>query len=236
LSIINTYLSPKRPGSTDPVDLTDKFNWIELLLDISPSGSGTAKTIVQISPLGEVYNAYYNLHSIRIDARKNKDGVVEENIDITSRMSYLLGFTKPVNQDYIQNESIVGDIFSPQEHLSTVNRVLLMSDSLCQILKTNYVYLSINDFTNKSHNQFITAFNKSPMDPNILERISFRGHSYYNLLSFDNMITVSEPRNYFGPVDIKSLHIRIYDEYGKIVDLNNADFSFCLNLKVLYDL
>ena len=74
------------------------------------------------------------------------------------------------------------------------------------------------------------------MDPNILARISFRGHSYYNLLSFDNMTTVSEPRNYFGPVDIKSLHIRIYDEYGKIVDLNNADFSFCLNLKVLYDL
>lgn len=235
ITIINTFLSPKIPNSTDPVDINDKFNWIEFLLDISPSGSGTAKTVVQISKLGEIYKAYYNLHSIRIDARKNKDGVIQENTDITTRLPYLLGFTKPVNQDMIHSELVIGDEFSYEQGKSTSNRVLLMSDSLCQILKTTYVYLSINDYTN-NYNQFITAFNKAPMDPNILARISFRGHSYYNLVSNDDMVLVTQPRKYFGPIDIKTLHIRLYDEYGKIIDMNNGDFSFCLNLKILYDL
>ena len=74
------------------------------------------------------------------------------------------------------------------------------------------------------------------MDPNILARISFRGHSYYNLVTNDDMNLLTEPRKYFGPVDIKALHIRLYDEYGKIINMNNGDFSFCLNLKILYDL
>jgi hypothetical protein len=46
----------------------------------------------------------------------------------------------------------------------------------------------------------------------------------------------SEPRKYFGPVDIQRLKIQIVDEYGKILNMNNSNFSFCLNLKMLYDL
>jgi len=47
---------------------------------------------------------------------------------------------------------------------------------------------------------------------------------------------VTEPRNYFGPVDIQRLRIRIYDERGNILNMNNANFSFCLDFKMLYDL
>ena len=28
----------------------------------------------------------------------------------------------------------------------------------------------------------------------------------------------------------------IYDEFGRIVDINNADYSFTLELEVIYDL
>ena len=47
---------------------------------------------------------------------------------------------------------------------------------------------------------------------------------------------VSEPREYFGPVDIQKLRIRLFDEHGRILQMNNANYSFCLNLKILYDL
>jgi hypothetical protein len=47
---------------------------------------------------------------------------------------------------------------------------------------------------------------------------------------------VSEPRRYFGPVDIQRLQIRLLDEHGRVLQMNNANFSFCLNLKTVYDL
>jgi hypothetical protein len=47
---------------------------------------------------------------------------------------------------------------------------------------------------------------------------------------------ITTPREYFGPVDIQNLTIQLLDEYGRIVDLNNMDFSFCLTLTTSYDL
>ena len=43
-------------------------------------------------------------------------------------------------------------------------------------------------------------------------------------------------RIYFGPTDISKLHIKLFDEFGRIVDLNNGDYSFTLDIDVLYDL
>ena len=34
---------------------------------------------------------------------------------------------------------------------------------------------------------------------------------------------------YFGPVDIQRLTIQILDEYGRVLDLNNMDWSFVLS-------
>jgi hypothetical protein len=48
--------------------------------------------------------------------------------------------------------------------------------------------------------------------------------------------STTEPRRYFGPVDIQKLHIQVYDDHGRILNMNNANFSFCLMVKMLYDL
>jgi hypothetical protein len=37
-------------------------------------------------------------------------------------------------------------------------------------------------------------------------------------------------------VDIQKLNIQLLDEYGRIIDLNNMDYSFCLSLQSIYDL
>jgi hypothetical protein len=48
-------------------------------------------------------------------------------------------------------------------------------------------------------------------------------------------VIVSEPRKYFGPVDIQRIRIRLFDEYGRTLYMNSADYSFCLSLKMMYD-
>lgn len=53
----------------------------------------------------------------------------------------------------------------------------------------------------------------------------------------DGMKTILYPKRiYFGPTNINKLHIKIYDEYGRILDVNNGDLSIELECEILYDL
>ncbi len=43
-------------------------------------------------------------------------------------------------------------------------------------------------------------------------------------------------REYFGPVNIDRLRVQLLDDYGRVVDLNNVDYSFTLEIEQIYDL
>jgi len=73
------------------------------------------------------------------------------------------------------------------------------------------------------------------LNKNILARISLQG-SVFDFLSKDNFNLITSPRQYFGPVDIQKLQIQLLDEYGRILNLNNMDYSFCITFQTIYDL
>lgn len=213
ITVINSYLSPKKPGGTSTEILypNDVFSYIELTLDISPSGSGTGKILVQITDFG--LQLGISITNIVLDFTKNVNGV-QDNIDITSKLGWSLGFSKSF---------YTGTNF-------------YQSDTVCDTMKTRYIYMAIDDYNNCVNDHFLSAFNKASINSNIIARVSLRGSNYFALVSPDNLGMITEPRKYFGPVDIQRLHIRLYDEYGRILQMNNNDFSFCLTFKILYDL
>jgi hypothetical protein len=45
---------------------------------------------------------------------------------------------------------------------------------------------------------------------------------------------MSSPREYFGPVNIERLGIKLLDDKGALVDLNGSDWSFIIKVKQLY--
>jgi hypothetical protein len=188
----------------------DIFSYIKFSLDIKSDGSGTSK--VKISPTG-VYAE--NIDSISLDFRKNIKGLIDRSIPYYYRIGTNLGFTKP---DYNSN-----------------NTNFLESESIINPLAIRYLYLLVNDYNNNVNEHFIGTFNKSLMTGNILARISIHG-SYFSIMKNDEFNITSEPRKYFGPVDIQKLHIRLCDEFGRTIDLNHSDFSFCLNFRLIYDL
>ena len=51
----------------------------------------------------------------------------------------------------------------------------------------------------------------------------------------DNNNPLTKTRKYNGPVNIKKIHIKILDKFGNIVDLNNMDFSFTIEVEILYE-
>jgi hypothetical protein len=79
-----------------------------------------------------------------------------------------------------------------------------------------------------------SAFNSSILSKNILARISVKG-TVFSILSDDAKHITSNTREYFGPVNIEKMRIQLLDEYGRIIDMNNMDFSMALNIKSVYD-
>ena len=42
-------------------------------------------------------------------------------------------------------------------------------------------------------------------------------------------------REYFGPVDLQKLTFTLYDHFGRIIDLNNMDWSVVLTFTCQFD-
>jgi hypothetical protein len=56
-----------------------------------------------------------------------------------------------------------------------------------------------------------------------------------SLIIDDNSSPLTKTRKYNGPVNIRNLFIKILDQYGEIIDLNNMDYSLTLELEILYE-
>jgi hypothetical protein len=115
-----------------------------------------------------------------------------------------------------------------------------VSEGLVDVNPCPYFYLVVDDYNNNVNNGFFSAFHSSILNKNVLARISLgssgSSEPNYLVVSQNNLNLVTTPRKYFGPVDIQKLHIMLLDEYGRVLDMNAMDFSFCLTFQTIYDL
>jgi len=189
------------------VDPNDNFKNISFSVDLNSNSSGTGKVTV-----GIVSNVE-NIRNLGLSFSTDSEGDVNVTTPLTSRFGSNLGF---INSNYTGSLSYT-------------------SESVMEPFGIRYFYLVIDDYNNSVNNHFVTAFNRSILNPNTLARIAVSGN-YFTILTTNDLKVVTEPREYFGPVDIQRLHIRIFDEYGRLLDMNNTNFSFCLTFKLLYNL
>ena len=115
------------------------------------------------------------------------------------------------------------------------NSFQYVSEGTVNLVGPRYIYLVIDDFNNNVNDGFYGAFTSSILNKNILARISLQG-SVFSVLSQNNFNLLTTPRQYFGPVDIQKLQVQLLDDYGRLLDLNNMDYSFCLSFQTVYDL
>lgn len=92
--------------------------------------------------------------------------------------------------------------------------------------KPREFYIAINDFQNNAVNKFSSAFSESLLPDNIITKINQKNDS-----SIINQETIDRTRYYDGPTQINKLSFTIYDEYGRIVNLNNNDWSCILTFE-----
>jgi hypothetical protein len=107
-----------------------------------------------------------------------------------------------------------------------VNNSAYVSEGVLNLAGASYLYLAIDDYNN-ANNTFFSAFNESLLNKNILARVAVQS-SVSAAVTFSNIGLITTPREYYGPVNIEKMQIQMLDEYGRIINLNNMDFSFCL--------
>jgi hypothetical protein len=207
---INNILSPL-DSDGNLVNVNDAFSYVQFIIITSDDGSGSNKVIVRLNP------DYPSVISTFEEVVLNFGTDVNGNVDtryISSKLGWNLGF---INMLYSNNvEYITEKIIEPNS--------------------IKYIYLAVDDYNKSVNNTFITAFEQNGLKPNILARISLHGKGYDNLIINDKYTILTEPRTYFGPVDIQRLHITLFDDHGRTLHMNFADYSFCLKLVVMYDL
>ena len=116
----------------------------------------------------------------------------------------------------------------------------ITSEGICSIVGPKYVYICVNDYTNAANNHFVAAFSSSVLSPHIIARVNYQtlvqNNGIYNYSEDDDFNdSHTRSREYFGPVDINRLHFQILDEYGRVLDFNNMDWSCALTFDVMYD-
>ena len=115
----------------------------------------------------------------------------------------------------------------------------IISEGICNVQGPRYIYVSIDDFVNSSNNYFTAAFASSVMAPNIITRINvadlMQDVTVFHYAQQEGYSTeLDRSRNYFGPVDIQKLRVTLYDEYGRVINLNNMDWSMELMFECIY--
>lgn len=111
---------------------------------------------------------------------------------------------------------------------------MIVSNSIINVKPFRTIYLVVEDYQKSVNNLYLSAF-ENHIHENTISRIHIKNEEFTYLMENSSNL-LCEPRRYFGPVDLQRLKIQLYDEYGRIVSMNNSDFSFVLKLKIMYDL
>jgi len=98
----------------------------------------------------------------------------------------------------------------------------------------NYVFLELDDH-NKSFNtnKFITNSYESQLGNNVIGRVSVVSGMNTIITNTQNDF-IFKKRDYFGPVKIERIHIKLLNKLGEPIELNGNDFSFMIEFEQLY--
>ena len=201
-------------GNYDQITIMDAINNqlflaginVTFTINLTNGTTGSGQTLVGFSDS--------TTHTkLEINFQADRFGVSDRNTPLPLKFGWTLGFRNGI---YTGNLNYV-------------------SEGLVDITGPKYFFLVVDDYNNSVNNSFYSAFNSSILNKNILARISLQANTF-NILEQNNLSVITTPREYFGPVNIQTMNVQLLDEYGRIVDLNNMDFSFCLNLITVYDI
>jgi len=175
-----------------------------IYFSVNENANGTSGSSQLLVAVNESY-PFATPFNFIIDLQADINGVPDYSTPLPLKLGWKLGFRNGI---YINNSAYI-------------------TEGVLNLAGASYLYLSIDDYNNAA-NTFFSAFNESLLNKNILARVAVQS-SVSSAVTFSNIGLITTPRQYYGPVNIEKMQIQMLDEYGRIINLNNMDFSFCLS-------
>lgn len=231
VDVINQQISLAFGGTSNIFFLIDKTS-LKSSFVYKESTNTTLKPVIKL--------AFNRLRSDSISTKDNFSTVLPE-IDISApggimgKLGWILGFRMAEYTDksgYVK----ISDGTNPYSG----NSNCYISEGVYNVWTNRYFYIVVDDFNKNANNFVVPTFTASLGSANILARITLNppiafeaGYTLTTGNAWNN--TTTKKRSYFGPVDVTKLKFQILDSFGRIVNLNNMDCSFALNMVCLYD-
>lgn len=167
--------------------------------------------------------------SINPHSLKSIFEILEDDCDDLD-YSISLKFSLDINQNIINTAGwILGFRLSNYLNIEKVT-----SEGLFDAGGDRYVYLSITDFQYNNNNSNIVCFDKNILNEDVIAKIPME-NGKLSLVINDNYNNLAKIRRYNGPINLSKFQIKLLDQFGSIIDLNNMDFSMTLELELLYE-
>lgn len=215
------------PGNYNNVSFINTINNIfnkseNFLKNIYSEINEITKNIVfNIKNYNELYSENENLEVIfDFFINKNNFSIKQSDYEFQKTTGWNIGFR---NTKYIINNK-----------LSEPHNYCIKGETIFNLKHDDYIFLNIDDYNSNCVCQPIMSSTwNSYIGNNILGRITI--DSSYKNTHYDNGNDhVFKERVYLGPVSVEKFKIQILNKFGEIIDLNNSNFSFTLELTKLY--
>lgn len=162
------------------------------------------------------------VYSVKIVFNVTQDCAVDTK-DTKFKLGYLLGFRES-SYDLPKKNGTDDGTFT--------------SESFYNLSTPRYLYLVIDEFSNGNPSSFVTMLQDSQVSKSqILAKITIDQGSYdSNVDKFGSIYfadegeIITDTRVYTGPINLQRMNVQLVNEQGLIMNLNNMDFSFCLEL------
>ena len=134
--------------------------------------------------------------------------------------------------EQVNKQKTFGWMLGFRERIYT-NNLYYISESIMDIIGPRYLYLRINDGISSSVNSNFFAASGSGISSDTSARISLKGAAF-NIQAQNDFSVYTEPRLYFGPVNIDRMAVKLLDDKGNVLNLNGSDWCFTLVCECLY--
>lgn len=162
------------------------------------------------------------------------------NVNLEQNAGWVLGFKRAsyTFQNFATCEESIMFLL-PEKTTPQITSIgcFIEAESVYNPHQLKVVFLVVDDFNNNKNNTHINAYDGDSIHDNILAQITFHPSDGTNFTRENMTASIDyKSREYFGPVNIKRLNIKLVDEFGNPVDINENDYLLTLKFDSLYNI
>jgi hypothetical protein len=223
--VINNYLahSPDSPNAS-----TTPNTGLNLIYTIDRT-SGRSIFAQDASGVGTTPYYFEIITNVEYDL-KSSAPVISYDTNLMLRLGWVLGYRAA---KYSSSNTIPP---SPPTNYGSI-----VSEGICFTKFPVYGFLSIDDYNKNANDYFVSVYSRSISVPNIISKVNFT--QFFELVGAfqaaqgdSTSNAINREKRFFGPVMIQKLRITLYDDLGRILDLNNMDWALELAFECVYNM